>query len=108
MTPRGTAALFTVLALAGCATPVPTVDYHMLVTAPAGDYGVPYQLTDSRLVIGVVPPASGRDPAPPISLEPAVVECDAGGCYAAGGALAIASRCVWRRRSCRPPSAARC
>ena len=79
------AALAAAALLAGCATPVPTVTYHTLADAPPGDAAVPYQLTDSRLVIGVVPAGGGKD-IPPVSLDPVTVVCDGDGCFAAGDA----------------------
>lgn len=77
------------IAMAGCATPVPTVDYRGLGAVVPGegganDAGVPYQLTDSRLVIGLVPTGSDKELLPPVSLEPVTVECDSGGCYPLG------------------------
>ena len=79
------AALAAAALLAGCATPVPTVTYHTLADAPPGDAAVPYQLTDSRLVIGVVPDGNGKDPTPPVSLDPVTVACDDNGCLAEDG-----------------------
>ena len=73
---RATALMVTaLLTVNGCATPVPTVDYRGLadlVPGKAGgtDAGVPYQLTDSRLVIGLVPTGNDKELLPPISLDP--------------------------------------
>lgn len=74
------------VAVRSCATPVPTVDYRGLADlvpgkAGASDAGVPYQLTDSRLVIGLVPAGNGKELVPPISLDPVTVGCNAAGCY---------------------------
>lgn len=74
------------VAVSGCATPVPTVDYRSLADLVPGkvgtsDAGVPYQLTDSRLVIGLVPTGNGKELMPPISLDPVTVGCASTGCY---------------------------
>lgn len=93
---RGTALVLAALvAVAGCATPVPTIDYRGLADvvpgkAGAGDAGVPYQLTDSRLVIGLVPTGNDKDPVPPISLDPVTMGCNAVGCYPIGPAAGAA------------------
>ena len=79
-------ALLTLAVIAGCATPPPHVDYRRLSDRPAGDGGVPFQLTDTRLVVGLVPPdpANASDPVPPVSLDPVTVDCDIAGCYMPG------------------------
>ena len=93
---RATALMVTaLLTVNGCATPVPTVDYRGLadlVPGKAGgtDAGVPYQLTDSRLVIGLVPTGNDKELLPPISLDPVTIGCTAGGCYPIGPAAGAA------------------
>lgn len=75
---RAAAAAMVSALLAGCATPVPTVDYRPL-RADTDDASVPYQLTDLRLVIGLVPTG---DKGPPVSLDPVTVHCVASVCRA--------------------------
>ena len=79
-------ALLPALLLAGCATVAPRVDYRVQ-TAAAPDGAVPYQLTDTSLVIGVATDAKAESP---ISLEPVTAQCDAKGCTVAGKPVRLA------------------
>lgn len=76
--------------LAGCAKVAPNVDYAPLNEAMA-DPGVPYQLTTTRIVIGIAsdpkPLTGGADdvPRPPVSLAPASVTCTGERCVDSDG-----------------------
>lgn len=61
------------LLLAGC-TAAPQVDYHLLSDRPRSDRWIPYELTDTRIAIGLAAEKL------PIDLTPQTITCTANAC----------------------------